>query len=975
GVAEQLDPDPACQSLVPLLHYVRGAGDLRKFAPVRLTTAARVPLENDSDPSNDNDFEVVAMGTQYQPSHAEHETMAMLVYRDGRWRVDERAMPSLYSPISSSSNPTSLAFTGPNDGWLTSTIGTLRHFDGSRWVLCDAAQGAACGDVPAAPRLPTGASLLDVSETADGPLRLATVGRRVYLYGSAHRGDGKDYPILLYKDPAGHWTGSEGDGSAYDPGCASRDASQACVALADADPGAISALTLKPDGNGDLRGWASGVLSHRPGNIPDVQVVANTKSAAQNHGLMLRLGPGGSGGARYAWQRWQARDATSDYPERLYFRPNQSFDDPPELITLPGGDGEDITLLAPVTHHNVSAGPMLWFNPVHRRWEVLPAPFRIAEATGDSQATARVRAIGSDSRGGAWLAVRRIGGEDSFRPRSVLSSISFYRYTTEAPKQVFEEVSNPAGQQEMVGAAGGGDGSFWLATNSPTVYRYNRVTGWDRMTVPNWDPGRVVTRVSPASAIAIGADGSGVLVGEAGRIADLKPGSVALDAAAGRSCGRGDPPPCGTGRNLTSAAVGPGDAAMVGGEARTVLWRPAGGQFRAVEKPPAALAATITGVALPAADRAWLCTDHGEVFSGVLQGTHWQWRLEDDTPDGVVLAGTLDGQSGEAGEPASLRAIAIDGDFHGYAVGDFGVILERSGNGEHPWRRVGGLPISRYRSVTVAPGGVGHGALIGGDYGLVLTESQGRWDVARAGDPYNGIDTSADDYRPNAPVGLAIVPGQHDGEVEAWAAEQGFHNAPGYNDSTPINSALLHYSSDPEDSLLDGREADGAPLADVPPERPHELRLGVFGKSECAQPLVNGISCPAPTGANLESDLIPRRIGSDLLDGRGPLDLGLFTGSAVEGASRDNGHAGQLTAPNASPQTAENLVSENTGGSDPVQQARNPVTGTDHTDPSLSHREWSTLVTSRFADAGTPFFAAMGTLDLSKIAKVSNLVN
>src|SRR5205085_8023403 len=51
GVPPQLPPDPACSSLAPLYDHVNAVG---KRTPLRLLAAARVPYENDSDPSNDN---------------------------------------------------------------------------------------------------------------------------------------------------------------------------------------------------------------------------------------------------------------------------------------------------------------------------------------------------------------------------------------------------------------------------------------------------------------------------------------------------------------------------------------------------------------------------------------------------------------------------------------------------------------------------------------------------------------------------------------------------------------------------------------------------------------------------------------------------------------------------------------------------------------------------------------------------------
>src|SRR5260221_396949 len=53
--------DPACASLAPLLSYTNGGAT----KPVQLVSAARVPFENDDDATNDDRFEVVAVGEAY----------------------------------------------------------------------------------------------------------------------------------------------------------------------------------------------------------------------------------------------------------------------------------------------------------------------------------------------------------------------------------------------------------------------------------------------------------------------------------------------------------------------------------------------------------------------------------------------------------------------------------------------------------------------------------------------------------------------------------------------------------------------------------------------------------------------------------------------------------------------------------------------------------------------------------------------
>ena len=48
-------------------------------------------LERDSDPSNDNEFEAIAIGSQYSAG-GEPTRCRPFRYRDGRWTLDEQAM-------------------------------------------------------------------------------------------------------------------------------------------------------------------------------------------------------------------------------------------------------------------------------------------------------------------------------------------------------------------------------------------------------------------------------------------------------------------------------------------------------------------------------------------------------------------------------------------------------------------------------------------------------------------------------------------------------------------------------------------------------------------------------------------------------------------------------------------------------------------------------------------------------------------
>src|SRR5207245_5027279 len=124
----------------------------------------------------------------------------------------------------------------------------------------------------------------------------------------------------------------------------------------------------------------------------------------------------------------------------------------------------------------------------------------------------------------------------------------------------------------VAATAAGPDGRLWVATRSSAVYRYDRITGWERMTVQGWDSGRTVTNPSSAHAVAVGPDGSGVLVGRGGRIADFGPGGGLLDAASGVLCSHtADVPPCSTGFDLQAAAVAPDGSAIAGGDDLALL--------------------------------------------------------------------------------------------------------------------------------------------------------------------------------------------------------------------------------------------------------------------------------------------------------------------------------------------------------------------------------------------------------------------
>jgi hypothetical protein len=973
GISHELPPDPACESLLPLA---------RGNQPVHILAATRVPLENDDDPGNDNEFEVVAIGTPYLPPHSEMTAShpALLLYKDGRWSVDEHSMSELanvnLAMTEQRDHSVSLGFAAPDDGWLVDRSNRILHYDGRDWAPCNetAAERAACADDPAKPQLPD-AYVTGSKGCCGEPEFFQLVGRRLYLYGGAHWNDRQVYPIVIYKDPGSHWTdGRDSDHMGYDPGCASRDGADTngdgkpdpgnCVADPN-DPkttsGSIASFSVVRNGDGSFSGWASGLRSTAGVNVPsEIEGIDVDTSGLQRpvlDGFVLHLAKATNDS--YSWQDWTADDATHDYSQKLYHNGGQA--DPsqdPEMLTLPGLNGDGPAILWPSTIDLHSHGPALWFNPAHDRWEVMATPFELSSNSSDPLATqVRARAIVADGKGGAWMAIHRVGDGFGFGSEASAASKFFYHFTNEVPKPVFSDAANPVGSRLITGAAGGGDGSFWLTTDSGTVFRYDRVLGWDRLAIPNWNPGRIVAKESSALAVAIGAAGNGIVVGEGGRIADVGPGGVILDPAAGRSCARGDAPPCGSGRDLTAVAVSPEGGAMIGGRSRTVLWRPPGGDFRAVEKPPAALTATITGVSMPRQDRAWLCTDFGDVFEGELHGQGWSWKLENVTADGDMLNRSLLTKAGEAGAVVRFRAITLDRDGRGYAVGEKGLILERDGDGPSPWRRLAAVPITTYTSVAISPAGFDAGAMIGGEFGLVLASSGGSLAVAHPANPYDGVNTETSDWGTGVTrmPGMALLPGRKPGQLEAWATEQ---MDPEWSDGRLAPNALLHYSSDPGDPLLDGTGSRGRALADSPPRSPGEISLAAFGKSECLND--PGVPCSPPTGTMRENDRVLAGIRAGIEDAG--VDAALSTGDAVQHASIDS----------RSPSGGGATGFETTGISgEGSGQLRTPIVH-DHIDASVVHRDWEESFARPLLDSGTPLFGAIGGQDLSVIEKQGN---
>ncbi|MDX6632069.1 MAG: hypothetical protein QOG26_74, partial [Solirubrobacterales bacterium] len=925
GIAGQLPADRACSDLV------------QQFGGhISLRTLSRLPLENDSDPANDDEFEVMALGDD-----------SIALYRDGRW---SRADQSLVGDLLGSTPETGVVFSAPDDGWLVTDDhpdGTeLHHFDGTRWTRCGTSavnsspptHPELCGDP--ARRLPLFKAGLQ------GKLYLAVAGERAYLAGTRaikpnqaaavplagavanSTAKGTPYPVIYHHDPGGEWTAD------YDPGCESRSdpSTQGCLGSSDsAKQGSLTAFSVAQLSGGRFAGWAAGTFGAPA--TPRAGDLSYTQGAAGPTPGLLRLDPSVG-----SWRMWPRGDASSDYlvsPDGIGTNSAARI----RLLTVAAADGEERSLLIPDQYATLNRPPILEYGGGRDRWQALPTPFLATDKFSaiEHYATGFLEALAPDGTGGLWLAVGGFG--------------HFYHYTDRHPEPVFTDAPDPI-REPIVATAAGADASFWVATTSNSVYRYDRVTGWDRMTIPGWDRGRLVTNPSAAAAIAFGADGSGVLVGKGGRIADLSSGGGVLDAAAGVLCSATqNVAPCGTSYYLRAAGVAPDGSAIVGGDHMALLWRPGHGRFRSITKPREKSAdTTITGISMPSPDRAWLTTDAGQVFAGTLNGEgDWSWKL---------AAGPSTLTTGSRGEPLPIHAIALDSSGRGLAVGDGGLILQSDGHGS--WQRLDTGRLDDLYSVALSPGGYGDGTLIGGGVGLVLTRIGGRFEVARPSDLYNGLTSGWGNNNASRTIGVAVLPGYKAGEVEAWAATQMF-DVPVQQQfrPAPFPGALLHYTNAPS-KLLDGGVGRVPSLSDAPAPRSVDISFAAFGKQECQIP--DEPTCPEMQGSNLVNEVISRRVGS-LLTGITPPSTDLIPG-ATAGADKA---AFAVFTGDAGSSGGRDQGGEQTGISHQGVAPNAPI------DTDVIHHRWSELVAQPLQDAGVPLFGALGGQDLSQTSACSYL--
>jgi hypothetical protein len=899
GIEGVLLADPACAGLAELTDVEGRSAEFIKLA--------RVPLENGDDPSKSDDFEAVAI-----VRHPVTDVPSIARYRLGEWSIDHDWTKQLTGAFSS--DFIEMAFSTPDQGWIVvntsqkNGLPKLIRLTPDGWVTCNG-QGhdeetitAKCLD-PDYSVLPISGEgdRRDAASWGNGGsrgLRLTTVGTRIYLYGtralapdvagnSLQATDSPTrYPVILYEDA------SEGEDRSwhreYDPKYPTEEGA-GCSENCEARQGVLTSLSIVRGPDGSYTGWGAGDFGS-----PQREAVTGTRVGHANATPLLRRNPESGKWAPVADPGPAALEylLPPTFQEQLGTPSNST-----EIVSLPapGGEGSAVALrgvgAAPPDH------PMVWLNPGSDRWETFSTPFTMSAGQADVPQQGRVTAVAPDGRGGLWLAAQR----------NVHNATWFFRYTTQVHQPVLSEVAHPI-REPITATSAGGDGSFWVATESGTVYRHDPMTGWDRVTIKGWDQGVVQ---SPAYAIAVGQDGTGLVVGAGGRVAGVGPRAVGLDPAAVLCSASSS---CATTQTLRSAAVAPDGSALVGGDNRALVWRPPGGTFKPVNRPDVAQSATITSIALPKPNRAWLTTNTGDVMVGSLEDGDWRWVRENVSADGRSLArDRFDGS-------LALHSIAVNEDGRGYAVGDHGLILERTGDGATPWRRIPGYG-DHLRSVVLGPNG--KGAVAGGVGGVVLTLSAGRFEVARHSNLWDPLVAGSLVQTTGSVVGLALLPGSEPGEVEAWAATQSARGG-----RTPAPGAILHYTSTPSDPLMNAGAGRAKPLPDAPEHQPGELDIAAFGKSDCRY--TESEVCPELMGSNLANDVMAHRIRDTLLSDDNRPDLALSTGDAND-----------------------------VGGARTREIASLP------TPPSVMHERWAELVADPLARAGTPLYGALGGADLS----------
>ena len=946
GVEGELEPDPEC-------------ADLKALANTTLVAAARVPYENDAEPENDDDFEVVAITSPY------NGMPTMVRFEDGRgWRIDDVLSTELAKVTATGGLPNrvlvDVAFTAPDDGWVLGRVfegvwkNVLFHWDGRTWSRCEGSLPGTCAE-----RLPNRAGL-------DGNvLGLEAAGDRVYMYGwrytarEANQNNGAfetisnsraTVPLIVYRDRGqGVWTdGSRPgeDGGGYDPGFVAAGGQR----QPEREQGKVIGVSVAETAGGGYAGWALGEFQNHalatdtagPGTLyyNDQHGLSNSSKVAPTT-VSMRLG---ERDGRGEWSYFQDPGALGDLMSRpLPSDDNRRSTEPRLMATL--GDGR--ALIAQRESH-----VLFGFEPGRERFEVVEAQRPGFDGAGLKPTLVHggYQSIVPDGEGGFWAAVKN-GWEGTNHAGQAWfqgGQVYFFHYTDRAPEPVFDEVPQPlgGGADRLTALAGSADGSVWIGTDGGRVARYDRVGGWEALTIPGWDPGEVVTKRTEVAAVAVNDSGVGVAVGPGGRIADLSARAVALDPATGRRCGE---PPCAGGYGLRAAAVAPDGSALAGGDAMALAWRPgADGDFRRVARAPGSASGRVTAISYPSADHAYLATSDGYVYAGRRTAAGpdsadgWDWG----EPESVDAAGDPLG-TGSDGNQLAIRALAIAADGHGYAVGDGGLVLERDQDGS--WVRVRGPGTDDLRSVTLAAGG--EGALIGGEGGVVWTRTGDGLEIARpadysrkgseAGETPAQQGTGKPGSLTGAIVGVALLPGVRAGEVEAWAGSQA--RGQGTN-------RLFHYASDPAEPAL-RPEGRVEPLPDAPAERPGEVRFAAFGNTDCDLRKI----CYTRRGTLNRQEVLAERIVDAVGERLGDQGFALFTGDATYTAG----------LPASSTHRSDRVGSMRTDPFGPVGRVT-PYGDQEEALAPVMQRQWNRMIADPLERAGVAVYATPGPGDLSR---------
>ena len=911
GLGGVYEPDPACESLRVLL----GDGKQRSLHAI-----ARIPLERDGDPSNDDEFEAIAIGSKLDLHGVTGATV--LSYRDGRWDFDLKAS-EVFGGVASQ---TQIAFSSPDEGWavqLTNGISGIYRYSGEwpngHWDPCKESK---CGP-----------NYLALAGAGVENLRVQVAGDRVFAAGMRKGREAGEktistYPFVVSKESGqGKPWREEFSGCVLDPSGGSCRARTAEEGGTPSDRGITYSFSVVDLGDGRIAGWMLGEFGSTPvENAPILSTDSDdlTRPVFGPAHVLLRRDPDveQSCGAHNQPSCWAFRDVEDAADELISYAHKASFLDS-GLVSLRGEDGEERSFIMPARLSGSASAsfPPLEYDSKSNRWGVMRAPFvsstnRIDFVELATQGT--ITAVAPDERGGLWVTGTSglVAGSAGF---GSYPATFFYRYTDQRRKPVFDDTPNPV-SEPITGMAGTPDGGVWVSTESDRVYHYDRIAGWERLRIEGWDPGRVVTTPSHALAVAVNEVGVGIVVGERGRIANVSDEAVALDPASGRRCSDDPTPPCGTPRNLRAAAVAPDGLAIAGGDSLALVWRPAGGEFRLIDRPRVPPTTRITGLSMPLPGHAWLTTADAEVWAGTFDGARWRWRLESEASK----------SRNEIGQ-TWLNAIALDAEGRGLAVGMRGATLERSPDGE--WRRLTTGFTDHLYSVALPPSGYGDGTLLGGVLGVILTRVNGHFRIARQQDNFDPLTTGYTGAFSARIVGLTLAGGERDGQVEAWAGSQVPTDAP-FSDRDPSPFALLHYGSE-GDPLLHPQSRARA-LPDTPASEPDEVTLAAFGRTECQLG-----QCQPFQGTNLFNEVITRGVQSALRERRRSNDAfaGLFTGdigSAPGRSEREKRTLGVAPAPFT-----------------PLD--RNPI-----------QNQWRDLVAEPLAEHGIPLFAVPGKTDLSR---------